>query len=154
MKTTEAKLTRKLRDRIIEYYGKRLVSLVIFGSLARGKAGPESDIDILIIAEGLHKRKMKRIDEFIDNIEDKLGDVSRYLSPVIKAPEEASLGSPLFLDMVYDSLILYDKDGFFMRILDRLRRRLDELGSKRVFRGNRWYWILKPDYKPGDIIEL
>ena len=148
------KQIRRLKEKIIGYYGKRLVSLVIFGSLARGKASPESDIDILIIAEGLHNRKMKRMDEFIDNVEDKLEDMSRYLSPVIKTPEEASLGSPLFLDMVYDSLILYDKDGFFEKILERLRQRLDELGSKRVFRGNRWYWILKPDYKPGDVIEL
>ncbi len=38
MKTTDAKLTRRLREKIIEYYEKRLVSLVIFGSLARGKA--------------------------------------------------------------------------------------------------------------------
>jgi len=31
---------------------------------------------------------------------------------------------------------------------------MKELGSRKVKRGNAWYWILKPDYKEGDIIEL
>lgn len=89
----------QLKERIVSYYGERLVSVVIFGSLARGTATQESDIDLLLIVEGLHKRKMKRMEEFIDNVEDKLG-------------------------------------------------------SKRVFKGNRWYWILKPDLKIGEVVEL
>lgn len=144
----------ELRKRILSHYGERLVSIVIFGSLARGTATPQSDLDILLIIEKLHKRKMKRIEEFIDNIEDRIGDMPFYISPIIKTPVEASHGSPLFLDMIYDSLILYDKGGFFKNLLERLRNRLNELGSKRVWKGCRWYWILKPDYKPGDVIEL
>ncbi len=129
MKRVYKKYIDALNKRIIDYYGERLVSIVIFGSLARGRATPESDIDILLIVKGLHKRKMKRIEEFIDNVEDRLEDISNYISPVIKTPEEASHGSPLFLDMVYDSIILYDRDGFFKGVLDRLRLRLKELGS-------------------------
>jgi hypothetical protein len=97
---------------------------------------------------------MKRMEEFIENVEDKLETVPFYISPIIKTPEEASHGSPLFLDMVYDSIILYDKDGFFKHVIDRLRHRLEELGSKRVFRGNRWYWILKPDIRHGEVFEI
>lgn len=154
MKKAFRRHIEELKERIILYYGERLVSIVIFGSFARDRATLESDIDILLIIKGLHKRKMKRIDEFIENIEDKLEDMPHYISPVIKTPEEVLQGSPLFFDMVYESIILYDRDGFFKDILDRLRDRLKELGSKRVFRGNRWYWVLKPDYKPGDVIEI
>jgi UTP:GlnB (protein PII) uridylyltransferase len=32
---------------------ERLVSLVLFGSVARGRACPTSDIDLLLVAEGL-----------------------------------------------------------------------------------------------------
>lgn len=32
--------------------GPRLRSLVLFGSVARGEAGPRSDIDLLVVAEG------------------------------------------------------------------------------------------------------
>lgn len=144
----------ELKERIIAYYGERLVSVVIYGSLATGRATSESDIDMLLIVEGLHKRKMKRIEEFIDNVEEKIEHIPHYISPIIKTPEEASHGSPLFLDMVYDSIILYDRDDFFKHILDKLRKRLKELGSKRVFKGSKWYWILKPDIKPGEVIEL
>jgi len=56
--------------------------------------------------------------------------------------------------MVEDARILYDRQDFFSRRLDRLKKRLDELGAKRVRRGNAWYWDLKPDYRPGEIIEL
>lgn len=144
----------ELQDRIVAFYGNRLVSLVIFGSVAKGTATPESDIDVLVIAERLHPRKMKRIEEFIDNVEDKLENVPLYVSPVIKTPEEASAGSPLFFDMVYDNAVLFDRKGFFQGIVDRLRRRFDELGSRRVFRGNRWYWILKPGSQPGEGIRI
>jgi hypothetical protein len=50
--------------------------------------------------------------------------------------------------MTCDAKILYDKDGFFTKVLSNLRDRLNELGSKRIFRGNAFFWDLKPDYKP------
>jgi hypothetical protein len=76
------------------------------------------------------------------------------LSPVFKTPEEVTSGTPLFLDMVEDARILFDRDGFFAARLDRLRARLKELGSQRIWRGNAWYWVLKPDLKPGEVFEL
>jgi len=77
-----------------------------------------------------------------------------YISPILKTPEEAQRGSPLFLDLVEDALILYDRGRFFSKILDRLRHRLKELGAKRIWQGNVWHWVLKPDYRPGEVIEL
>jgi len=56
--------------------------------------------------------------------------------------------------MVEDARILYDKDDFFTNWLKRFISRLKKLGAKRVWRGNMWYWVLKPDYKPGEVIEL
>lgn len=154
MKDLLRKQIEELKEKIITYYGNRLVSMVIFGSFARGTATLQSDIDILLIIKRLPKRKMKRIEEFIDNVENNLKNVSCYISPIIKTPEEASKGSPLFLDMVYESLILNDKNDFFQNIINKLKHRLEDLGSKRVFKGNRWYWILKPDIKPDEVFEI
>ncbi|MEM0011314.1 MAG: hypothetical protein QW424_03010 [Candidatus Bathyarchaeia archaeon] len=56
--------------------------------------------------------------------------------------------------MVEDAVIIYDKDDFFKKVLDRLRRRLEELGAKRVWVGNRWYWILKPNIKFGEVVKI
>lgn len=56
--------------------------------------------------------------------------------------------------MVEDAIIAYDKDDFFKNILENLRNRLKELGSKRISMGKRWYWILKPDYRFGEVIRI
>ena len=156
-------LERRLLAEIRSFYGERLVSVILFGSVAREAQSFESDLDLLVIAEGLPQGRMKRIREF-GSVEDKVEPflktlrqkegINTYISAIIKSPEEAEKGSPLFLDMVEDAKMLFDRDGFFAAVLERLRKRLKELGSKRIWQGNAWYWDLKPDYKPGDVIEL
>jgi hypothetical protein len=76
------------------------------------------------------------------------------LSPIFKTREETLKGSPIFLDMVEDCIILYDKEEFFAGVLIKLKERLAALGAKRVWRGNAWYWDLKPDFKPGEVFEI
>lgn len=61
------------------------------------------------------------------------------------------MGSPLFLDVLDDAELLIDRGGFFRARLERLRRRLEEAGSRRIRQGDRWYWDLKPDYHPGGL---
>lgn len=76
------------------------------------------------------------------------------LWPVFKTPFEVEKGSPLFLDMLEDGRILLDRDGLFGGILDRLKKRLGEMGARRIWRGKAWYWDLKPDYEPGEVFEI
>ncbi len=156
-------LIKKLGSKIKDFYGNRLVSIAVFGSVARGVATPDSDINILIIADDLPRGRLKRAFEFQKNVEERL---ERHLtnlrgkglhisiSPVFKSRKEVEMGSPLFLDMTRDVIILFDRKGFLEDYLSRLRKKLEKLGSVRVQKGNAWYWILKPDYKYGDIIEL
>jgi hypothetical protein len=56
--------------------------------------------------------------------------------------------------MVDDAVILYDKDAFFTRVLERLRHRLSELGAERVRVGKKWYWRLKRDFKWGEVVVI
>jgi predicted nucleotidyltransferase len=46
-------LLAELRRRFEALYGPRLVRLMLFGSQARGDAEPGSDIDVLVVLEGL-----------------------------------------------------------------------------------------------------
>jgi uncharacterized protein len=90
-----------------------------------------------------------------EQILDSAGNLSAVrLSPVIKTPEEAAQGSPLFLDMVEDAKIIFDRGGFMQQLLSDLRGRLEKLGAKRIWLGNAWYWDLKPDYRPGEVFEI
>jgi hypothetical protein len=144
------------------HYGDRLVSLVVYGSVGRGTMRPDSDIDLLIVADDLPAGRIPRVSDFAE-VERRLTPllerfrqegIPTELSPVFKTREEAARLTPLFLDMVDDALILHDREGFFAGVLDRLRSRLAALGSRRIWRGNAWYWDLKPDYRPGEIFEL
>ena len=81
-------------------------------------------------------------------------DLQPELSPVLMTRAELERGSMLLLDMMEDARILFDPQDCLAAALERLRRRLRELGSRRVWLGNAWYWDLKPDYKPGDVFDL
>jgi predicted nucleotidyltransferase len=155
-------LEKRLLSEIKTLYSKRLISVVVFGSVGRGTQRCDSDLDLLVIADQLPRGRMKRMEEF-SVIEHRIGPVLKSLreagmttdlSPVIKSPEEAERGSPLFLDMVEDARILIDRNGFFEKVLSRLRGRLKQLGAKRIWMGSAWYWDLKPDYKPGECFDL
>lgn len=66
---------RELEDRLLSeirsFYGRRIISVVVFGSIARETQNFDSDIDILIIAKGLPDGRIKRIREF-ESVEDKV----------------------------------------------------------------------------------
>jgi len=155
-------LSEIILSRIQSFYGDRLVSVVLFGSVARETQSFESDIDMVIVANGLPNGRMKRIREF-EAVEKEIASslmnlkkegIHTEISAIIKTPEEVKIGSPLFLDMVEDAKILFDKDAFFSTRLAQLKEHLKSLGARRVWRGNAWYWILKPDFKPGEVFEL
>ena len=136
------------------HYGERLWTVAIFGSTGRGTERPDSDLDCLVVADGLPQGRLARVLDFqaVESLLPKaIGD---RLSPLFKTPAEVEAGSPLFLDMITDARLLFDRDHLFQRRLDRLRARLDDLGAKRHWLGSAWYWDLKPGYRPGDVIEL
>ena len=72
----------------------------------------------------------------------------------VRSPLSPLSGRRILLDMLDDGRLLYDRGGFFAGELAALKERLDKLGSKRIWKGDAWYWDLKPDFKPGDEIVL
>ncbi len=157
------KILDKLKNLAIDYYDERLMSFVVFGSVARDTFRPDSDIDILIVAKELPIGRIKRLQEFEENVESKIErdifmlrkkGIYPYISPIIKTPEEVKKGSPLFLDMTEKAKILFDRDRFFQQYMESFQEKLKKLGARKVFFKGGYYWLLKPDYKPGDIIEL
>ena len=145
------------------YFGDRLMAVVLYGSVARGEQTPESDIDLLIVADGLpasHRARNRLLVELEEGfLPALLAPWHRQAIPIdvatrIKTPEEARELTLFYLDLTEDAVILYERGRFFQDILDRLRRRLADLGAQRRQQGRVRYWILKPDYRWGEVIEL
>lgn len=156
------RLLLETRDAVEAVYRKRLVTLAVFGSVARETQRPDSDVDLLLVCDPLPDGRLRRMAEF-ENVERRVEPllssfgqkgILTSLSPIIKTPEEVKRGGLIYLDMVEDARVLYDRDDFFKRFLERLRMRLAELGSRRIRLGSAWYWDLKPDFKPGEVFEL
>ncbi len=156
------RLLLRLREECVCVYGDNLTSLVIFGSVGRGTPNHNSDIDILLIAKSLPSGRMPRVHQF-DEVEDRMvidlekaqeAGVYTRLSPLFRTECEMGLGGPIFLDMTEDSLILLDKDDLFRKFVDEFSARLLAMNSVRVWRGNTWHWVIKPDLKPGEVFEL
>lgn len=151
--------------KLLSYYGKRMRSIVLYGSVARGAASSSSDIDFMLVVDGLERSYGKRINEIVWlELDPTLMGERTYLrqhgyggqlSNVVYTPEESEAFRLLYLDIIHDGHILFDYQGHFAKIAARLRARLDETGAKRVIlEGGGWYWDLKPDIQFGERLEL
>ncbi len=116
-------LLEKLVKTLLNAFGDRLISVVVYGSVARGDNRKDSDVDLLLVIRDLPKTMTERIvlfekaeREIRDDME-KLMNQGYYVtfSPVMKTPEEAVRFSPLYMDMTEDAVILYDRDSFFKK---------------------------------------
>jgi len=151
-------LVKKIEQNLI------LNSLVLFGSYARGEERPESDLDILIISEDFPRRFSERFDVLRPFFKEaklhpayiRLRKKGFYLqfSPIPYKPEELKRTPPLLLDLVEDGIIIKD-DGTFSKKISELKKRLKELGAKRLVtsKGDK-YWALKPKIRKGEVIEI
>jgi len=46
------KIWQEMKRRLEEVYGERLKGVVVYGSEARGEAGPDSDVDVMVLLDG------------------------------------------------------------------------------------------------------
>ena len=136
-------------------HGDDLVSVVLFGSQATGRARSESDVDVLLVVRGLPRRRIERRAAFRAPKDEAGEPFASAASLILLTPEEAVTVRPFYLGILEGHRMVLDRDRFFRGVLDRLEARLAELGSRRLVdeHGNP-YWDLKPDYKPGENIVL
>lgn len=155
-------ITAALLPACLSVYGDRLKSVALFGSVARGTMRPDSDIDVLLVVDDLPNGPRNRLLEFerveaaLDPLlaEARAAGVHTDVCPIFKTPDELIRGSLLYLDMTDQALILHDPTGLLRNYLDDLTHRLQAMGARRVYKGGSYYWLLKPDFRPGDRIEL
>jgi len=143
-----------------EGFADNLVAVVLYGSVARGKARKDSDIDICLVFKSLPQSQHKRtllIFPLLKAIREKESYQRLYregylpeISPILYTAEEMQDTKPIFLDMVEDGIILLD-DGTFQSKLTKIKEKMKKYGSRKVIlEDGSYYWILKPGLKLGE----
>jgi len=75
-----------LRARLKALYGDRLADVILFGSVARGEATEESDVDVLIVLDGPVDRHVenKRLSGLVIDLMEEYGWV---VTPIVASTE-------------------------------------------------------------------
>jgi predicted nucleotidyltransferase len=121
--------------------GDDLVALVLFGSRARGDARPDSDWDLLLIAENLPASPWQRSQHILAL----LPQAWRHRVTILAhtATEWFGRVTPLALDIALDGMILYDNPRYLLptRLAD-LRQQLRQRGlARRQIDEGEWIWL-------------
>lgn len=140
-------LTKSLQTKLVgayrKHFGRSLVSIVLFGSRARGDAKPTSDYDMFMVIEGLPARPLMRMRA----VRAPLGGFGEHFSIIAKTSQEVLSHFPsLYLDLGLDGRILYDT-GFFKERLSLIRKLIKQSGLSRHAIDHEFYW--KWDRPPG-----
>jgi predicted nucleotidyltransferase len=144
------KIVNKLQDGL----GERLVSVLLYGSIARREVTGHSDLDIYVIARGLPENPLDRaifLKSFLSGFK-----TGRRVSIRGKTPEEfAGEILPLYLDLATDAVILQDRESFSARVLERIRGKIKEVGLIR-YRTPHGYlgWKLNRPLEKGERIVI
>lgn len=139
-----------------------IVSCALFGSVARGEAGIYNDLDLLIIHKPVLFSPEERFVETLLRVRKgeeygELTDKGLYPQPAVifKTREELCRQPLILLDVMDHGMILFDEGGVLTGILTKFRAILQEMGAEKiVFEDGSWAWDIKPDWKPGEVIEI
>jgi predicted nucleotidyltransferase len=124
--------------RALEQLGPDVVGMAVFGSWARGEAGPSSDVDVLIvlapdveITRSLY-RPWDDVDLSVDG--------HRVEPHFVRMRADAEPVSGLWAEIALDGAVVYDPDLTLSRELSRVRRAILGGGLVRRSAGGRSWW--------------
>jgi hypothetical protein len=153
---------KKLLSLLDEEFGEEICSIALFGSVARGTASATSDIDLLIVHQDGVPQVLDRFTNVVMRLRESEESQELEAKGILADPYPLFLTMTrlkkhpwILLDIADHGVILQDHDEILAKELMAIRKRLKELGAvKVVFSDSTWYWDLKPDWKPGEVVEL
>jgi len=153
----------RYKREILKNFKDKICAISVFGSVARDQARDDSDIDMLIIVSG-NKEKIRA--KKISQIDLKVNDWGEFkalmrkgihtkIFGILKREDELRENPLILLDILDHGKVLYDPRSIMKKILYDFEKKLKELRTKKIlFSDGKWCWDLKPDWRPGEIVEI
>jgi len=146
----EKLLAQRFVEALKEKMGRRLLAVALFGSVARGEANEQSDIDLLVIVDDQPSVALQECLSVRRQVEPY---PLRRISPIVTTVGRLRQNFLILLDILDHGITLHDPEGVLSDLLARLKSRLEEWGSVKVqLPDGSWYWQLKPDRKLGEVL--
>ncbi|MEE8583913.1 MAG: nucleotidyltransferase domain-containing protein [Acidobacteriota bacterium] len=112
------KIANRFTEALKTRRGARLHAVVLYGSVARGTAHSESDIDLLVITGDPDDRTFKITEDIAYQL-DAASGFTAFVAPVEFSPQQAAVylqrGDPFLERVLREGRVLYD-DGTFQRL--------------------------------------
>jgi len=116
-----------------EAFEERLLAVVVYGSYARGTATPGSDVDLLVVVQGL-PRDWATIHRLEDEWIRRGRRLGKHFQVMLASPEDVEDSvegpAPLMLEIYNTHEIIFEQDGFFSRCIRRMRELMQERGIR------------------------
>lgn len=141
-----------------------LLSIILFGSIARGKWTYESDIDIFILFSNKNSKNLnytQKLTEMIFDYEKSTDLINEKGKKLYCSIQDLSLQlkdldnfRTLFYDIVMDGIILFDRNQIGFQFFEIIKKKISEKGLKRVYINEADFYWERKEIKFGEIIEL
>jgi hypothetical protein len=135
------KAYRLLVQSLLDRYGSRLKTVVLFGSQARREAKESSDHDIFVVVEGLPQDPVARQRDIRGTLLPILDIFPGSITFVAKTPEEVRANlTPLMLDICVDGICLFG-EAFFDVYRKEALSALQQAWLQRQRLAGVWMWL-------------
>jgi len=122
-------------------FGENLVSIILFGSYARGSFKETSDVDLLVIAKNLPKSVWERDKLLEEVVWDILEKKHIKISPILVEPEEVKIHAmwpnPIFYGILLGYHAIYGSE-FFEEIMNTVKERVKVKDPIYIEGGKEW----------------
>ena len=134
----EQVLATKIRQALKQLPRLEVIGAILFGSMARGTATASSDVDLLVVCQGINVKRHRRGAE-VAELKQHLPGVP--LDMLLLTPQEVEANfrnhNPLFLDMAAEGVVLIDDHAWLERLIEETREYVRRRGIKKTDTG----WI-------------
>jgi predicted nucleotidyltransferase len=147
----ELELVHEACENLVKQLGDKIVAVSLFGSMARGEASDRSDLDFFVVVRNFRDKDRRfKIYHCLHSI------VKRDLT-VIDVDEDKLFRNDLeinslLLNIIWDSIILYDPSGRLRELFERVKNAVKDKLERYRTRDGKYGW--KPRTKEFKAIEV